>query len=68
MNHPFSFSVFSFSLTAAVKFYSECVPAGDTVFEWSCNNTDVPLNLKTQYSRTLYVEAGSIPGKNRQAK
>ena len=53
----------SFSLTAAVTFYSDCVPAGETVFEWSCNDTSVPINLKTQYSRTLYVPANSLPGK-----
>ncbi|XP_022081345.1 uncharacterized protein LOC110974195 [Acanthaster planci] len=51
----------SFELTAQVKFYSECVPPGETLFEWSVNNTDVALNLKTQYTRSLNVPAYSLP-------
>ncbi|KAJ8045834.1 Polycystic kidney disease 1-related protein [Holothuria leucospilota] len=52
----------SFSLTAEVKYYSECVPAGETQFQWSTNNSDVPLNLKTMYTRRLYIPANSLPG------
>ncbi|XP_070541849.1 uncharacterized protein [Ptychodera flava] len=52
----------SFDLTAEVTFYSECVPPGTTEFTWSVDNTEVPLNLKTMYKRTLYVDANSLPG------
>ncbi|XP_070541850.1 uncharacterized protein [Ptychodera flava] len=52
----------SFDLTAEVTFYSECVPPGTTQFSWSVDNSDVPLNLKTMYKRTLYVDANSLPG------
>ncbi|XP_038046839.1 uncharacterized protein LOC119721034 [Patiria miniata] len=54
----------SFELTAHIKFYSECVPPGETLFEWSVNNTDVALNLKTQYTRSLYVPTYSLPAGN----
>ena len=33
------------------------------MFEWSCDNDEVPLNLKTMYSRTLYVDPNSLPGR-----
>ncbi|XP_070541846.1 serine-rich adhesin for platelets-like isoform X2 [Ptychodera flava] len=52
----------SFDLTAEVTFYSECVPPGSTEFTWSVDNSEVPLNLKTMYKRTLYVDANSLPG------
>ena len=55
-------SLHSFELTAQVKFYSECVPPGETLFEWSVNSSDVALNLKTQYTRSLYVPSNSLPG------
>ncbi|XP_072031498.1 uncharacterized protein [Amphiura filiformis] len=50
-----------FALTAEVTFYSACVPAGETVFEWSCDNARVPMNLKTQNSRKLFVKENSLP-------
>ncbi|XP_070541847.1 uncharacterized protein [Ptychodera flava] len=52
----------SFDLTAEVTFYSECVPPGSTQSTWSVDNSEVPLNLKTMYKRTLYVDANSLPG------
>jgi len=52
----------SFDLTTEVTFYSECVPPGATVFSWSVDNGDVPLNLKTIDKRTLHVDANSLPG------
>ncbi|XP_054758721.2 uncharacterized protein LOC129264802 [Lytechinus pictus] len=51
-----------FYLVADIKYYSECVPAGETVIEWSVNNTDVALNLFTMYTRALRVDEGSLPG------
>ena len=53
-----------FDLVASIKYYSECVPAGETVIEWSVNDTSVALNLFTMYTRSLRVDAGSLPGKN----
>ncbi|XP_071499141.1 uncharacterized protein [Diadema antillarum] len=51
-----------FDLVADIKFYSECVPAGETLIEWSVNNTNVALNLFTMYTRSLRVESGTLPG------
>ncbi|XP_077988425.1 uncharacterized protein LOC144442926 [Glandiceps talaboti] len=52
----------SFDLTAGITFYSQCVPPGETVFSWSVDNSDVPLNLKTIDKRTLHVDENSLPG------
>ncbi|XP_071963404.1 uncharacterized protein [Antedon mediterranea] len=49
-------------LLAANVFNAECVPPGKTEFEWSVDNTDVTLNLKTMRSRSLFVPANSLPG------
>ncbi|XP_072031504.1 uncharacterized protein [Amphiura filiformis] len=51
-----------FKLTAEVTFYSDCVPPGATVFAWSVDNDQVPLNLRTINRRTLFVDANSLPG------
>ncbi|KAJ8029481.1 hypothetical protein HOLleu_28882 [Holothuria leucospilota] len=42
-------------------FYSECAPAGDTVFSWTVDSDEVALSLKRS-SRNLFVPANSLPG------
>ncbi|XP_033123601.1 uncharacterized protein LOC117122201 [Anneissia japonica] len=52
----------SFHLSTLVTYYSACVPPGETSFEWSTNNTDVAMNIKTMFTRSLHVSSKSLPG------